>query len=87
MKNLTSKKSKNISGDQIYLKRISMRMSQAELSARMQRYGVNIGQEGVSKIETGARFVTDVELLTLAKIFGVSMEWLVRGDNDETPPR
>ena len=87
MKNLTSKKSKNISGDQIYLKRISMRMSQAELSAHMQRHGINIGQEGISKIETGARFVTDVELLTLAKIFGVSMEWLVRGDNNETPQR
>ena len=87
MKNLNTKKTKNISGNQIYLKRISMRMSQAELSAHMQHYGVNIGQEGISKIETGSRCVSDVELLILAKIFGVSMEWLVRGDNNETPPR
>lgn len=42
----------------------------------MQINGVVIEREAISKIETGDRFVTDYELLTFAKVFGVSMEWL-----------
>ena len=67
---------KNISGDRIRQARTVMRLSQADLAARMQIHGVTIEREAISKIETGDRFVTDYELLTFAKIFGVSMEWL-----------
>ena len=67
---------KNISGDRIYQARTTMRLSQATLAARMQVNGVAIEREAISKIETGDRFVTDYELLTFAKILGVSMEWL-----------
>lgn len=67
---------KNISGDRIYQARTTMRLSQTALAARMQVNGVIIEREAISKIETGDRFVTDYELLTFAKIFGVSMEWL-----------
>lgn len=67
---------KNISGDRIHQARTVMRLSQADLAARMQIHGVTIEREAISKIETGDRFVTDYELLTFAKIFGVSMEWL-----------
>ena len=67
---------KNISGDRIHQARMMMRLSQADLAARMQINGVIIEREAISKIETGDRFVTDYELLTFAKIFGVSMEWL-----------
>lgn len=67
---------KNISGDRIYQARKTMRLSQAALAARMQINGVTIEREAISKIETGDRFVTDYELLTFAKVFGVSMEWL-----------
>ena len=68
--------SKNISGDRIHQARTMMRLSQADLAARMQINGVIIEREAISKIETGDRFVTDYELLTFAKVFGVSMEWL-----------
>ena len=67
---------KNISGDRIHQARTMMRLSQADLAARMQINGVTIEREAISKIETGDRFVTDYELLTFAKVFGVSMEWL-----------
>ena len=67
---------KNISGDRIRQARTMMRLSQADLAARMQVNGVMIEREAISKIETGDRFVTDYELLTFAKVFGVSMEWL-----------
>ena len=67
---------KNVSGDRIHSSRTAMRLSQSDLAARMQVNGVVIEREAISKIETGDRFVTDYELMTFAKIFGVSMEWL-----------
>lgn len=75
---------KNISGDRIHQARTTIRLSQADLAARMQVNGVTIEREAISKIETGDRLVTDYELLTFSKIFGVSMEWLTdRTHNDE----
>ena len=68
---------KNISGDRIHRARTAMRLSQAELAARMQVNGVTIEREAISKIETGARFVTDYELMVFAKVLNVSVEWLV----------
>lgn len=67
---------KNISGDRIHQARTTMRLSQANLAARMQINGVIIEREAISKIETGNRFVTDYELLIFAKVLGVSIEWL-----------
>ena len=68
---------KNISGDRIHQARTAMRLSQADLAARMQVNGVTIEREAVSKIETGDRFVTDYELMVFAKVLNVSMEWLI----------
>ena len=76
MKIYDSEGTKNISGDRIHQARTLMRLSQADLAARMQINGVMIEREAISKIETGDRFVTDYELLTFAKVLGVSMEWL-----------
>ena len=68
---------KNISGDRIHQARTTMRLSQADLAARMQLNGVTIEREAISKIETGDRFVTDYELMVFSKILNVSMEWLI----------
>lgn len=74
---------KNISGDRIHQARTAMRLSQADLAARMQVNGVTIEREAISKIETGDRFVTDYELMVFAKILGVSVEWLI-GQEEKT---
>ena len=71
---------KNISGDRIHQARTAMRLSQADLAARMQVNGVTIEREAISKIETGDRFVTDYELMVFAKVLNVSMEWLIGQD-------
>ena len=71
---------KNISGDRIHQARTTMRLSQADLAARMQVNGVTIEREAISKIETGDRFVTDYELMVFAKVLNVSMEWLIGQD-------
>ena len=68
---------KNISGDRIHQARTAMRLSQADLAARMQVNGVTIEREAISKIETGDRFVTDYELMVFAKVLNVSIEWLI----------
>ena len=72
---------KNISGDRIHQARTTMRLSQAELAARMQVNGVTIEREAISKIETGDRFVTDYELAVFAKVLNVSLEWLTNLEN------
>ena len=67
---------KNISGSRIHQARAALRLSQAELAARMQVNGVTIEREAISKIETGDRFVTDYELMIFAEVLGVTMDWL-----------
>ncbi|MBR6677370.1 MAG: helix-turn-helix transcriptional regulator [Oscillospiraceae bacterium] len=73
---------KNISGERIHQARTTLRLSQADLAARMQVSGVSIEREAISKIETGDRFVTDYELMVFAKVLGVSMVWLL--DQEQT---
>ena len=68
---------KNISGERIHQARTAMRLSQSDLAARMQVHGVTIEREAISKMETGDRFVADYELMVLAKILNVTIEWLV----------
>ena len=68
---------KNLSGERIHQQRTTLRLSQADLAARMQVNGVTIEREAISKIETGDRFVTDYELMVFAKVLGVSVEWLL----------
>lgn len=67
---------RNISGERIHQRRTMLRLSQADLAARMQVRGVTIEREAISKIETGDRFVTDYEFIIFAEVLGVSMEWL-----------
>lgn len=74
---------KNISGDRIHQARTSMRLSQADLAARMQIHGVSIEREAISKMETGDRFITDYELLVFSRVLGVSVNWLLGDTNQE----
>lgn len=67
---------RNISCERIHQRRTTLRLSQADLAARMQVRGVTIEREAISKIETGDRFVTDYEFIVFAEVLGVSMEWL-----------
>lgn len=68
---------KNISGERIREARVKQRMSQSELAARLQVKGVNIERDSLSRIETGARFVTDYEIVVLSEILNVNALWLL----------
>jgi transcriptional regulator with XRE-family HTH domain len=71
----------NISGEFIKELREKRGWGQVELSAALSvDYGIKIEQSDISEIERGARGVKDYELKALAQLFGVSVDWLLRGD-------
>ena len=72
---------KNICGKRVKAARSKLKLSQENLAARLQVEGINIERDSVSRIEIGTRFVADYELLALAKILGVSLEYLVGVDD------
>lgn len=67
----------NLSGGAIRRARERHGLSQEQLAARMQLQGIPLNQKAVSRIETGARVVSDYELMTFARVLGVTMQWLV----------
>ena len=68
---------RNLCGERVKDARLLNRMTQADLSAKMQIEGVTLERDGVSRIEAGARFVADYELLTFSRVLGVSVEQLL----------
>lgn len=72
-------KSKNIVGERVKQARHKHKppLTQDELSAQLSRLGVYVDRAGIAKIETGIRRVVDYELKALAKVLGVSVDWLL----------
>lgn len=71
---------RNISGGQVKEARLRLRLSQAQLAARMQTEGVAIEQDALSRIESGDRLVHDFELKALAKCMRVTEDWLLEDE-------
>lgn len=57
--------------------RASMRLSQVALSNCLMAAGLSVCRTAVSKIESGERYVTDFELVTLAKCLQVTTSFLL----------
>ena len=53
--------------------RKALKISQRELSDRLQVVGLDIDKNAVQRIESGQRFVTDIEILAIAKCFNVTI--------------
>ena len=68
---------KNISGKRIREARLKRRLTQADFAAQLQVAGIMIERDSISRIEIGTRFVADFELMTIAKVLNVSVEWLL----------
>ena len=71
---------KNLCGNCVKEARARLNITQTDLAARLQVAGITMERDSVSRIEIGTRFVTDYELAVLAKILGVSMEWLTENE-------
>ena len=70
----------NIAGIKVAALRKSMKISQREVADRLQLIGLDIDKNAVQRIESGQRFVTDIELISLAKVFSVTIEELLNRD-------
>ena len=67
----------NICGKNISLFRTKLGISQRELADKMQLVGIDIDKNAIQRIECGKRFVTDIEIIAFAKVFGISYENLL----------
>lgn len=67
----------NISGLRVKELRKALQISQRELSDRLQVVGLDIYKNAVQRIESGQRFITDIEILTIAKCFNVTVSSLL----------
>ena len=67
----------NICGKRIAHFRMDMKISQKQLADKLQLVGLDVDKNAIQRIESGKRFVTDIEIEALAKVFGVSFEELL----------
>lgn len=70
----------NLCGRNVRVLRLLTRpnMSQRALAERMRAVGVDIDKNAVQRIESGQRFVTDIELDALAQVFSVQTGELLK---------
>lgn len=75
---------RNVVGSRIRLarKQAMPKITQGDLCARLQVLGLQLERPAISKIETGYREVTDVEVVALAKALDVSVAWLFEEADD-----
>lgn len=76
--NKTADGKNNICGKNISVFRKEIKISQRELADRLQLTGLDVDKNAVQRIESGQRFVTDIELLAISKVLKKSFEELLR---------
>lgn len=79
-KNKSETGKNNICGEKIFAlrKQATPKMSQRMLAEKLQINGIDVDKNAVQRIESGERFVTDIELKVLAKIFNVTCDELLQ---------
>lgn len=78
--------SNNLSGRNISRIRKGMKptLSQRALADKLQLNGIDVDKNAIQRIECGKRFVTDIELVVIAKVLGVSVMELLSPDEPHT---
>ena len=69
----------NICGENVAKYRLLMqpRMSQRALADKLQILGIDVDKNAIQRIEYGKRFVTDIEIVALAKALNVDIHSLL----------
>jgi len=75
--NKASNGNNNICGTNIAALRTERKLSQRELADMLQLAGLDINKNAIQRIEAGKRFVTDIELIYLAKVFNITVHELL----------
>ena len=63
----------NICGENIARYRKEMGISQRVLADRLQLVGLDVDKNAVQRMESGQRFITDIELVFLSKALNVTI--------------
>jgi len=66
----------NITGSQIKKLRVKSGLSQRQLSEKLELEAVYTCRGSISRIENAQRAVTDIELMAIAKVLGVTVDKL-----------
>ena len=69
----------NISGKRIKELRLKLspKTSQRKLADTLQLYGLNVDKNAIQRMESGQRFITDIELKVLAQVLNTSADYLL----------
>ena len=69
----------NISGERIKELRLQLspKTSQRKLADTLQLHGLNVDKNAVQRMESGQRFITDIELKVLARVLNTSADYLL----------
>lgn len=77
-KNRNVNGSLNICGGNIAALRKELKISQRALADKLQLSGLDLGKNAIQQIESGSRFVTDIELKAFAEIFKTTSDQLLK---------
>ena len=73
---------RNIVGAKVERVRKAKNMKQKELVAILQSKGMDISDTSMSRLEGQIRLVQDFEIPILAEALGVTVEWLLLGEDE-----
>ena len=76
----------NICGAQIAVQRKNLHLSQRQLAEKLQLFGIDVDKNAIQRIESGKRFVTDIELIAFRDIFDIPYEVLLMTEKDRSLP-
>ncbi len=83
MKRIIDTENYNIIGGQIKKARIKAKLSQKQLSEKMELLAVYTCRGSISRIENGRRAITDIEIDAISKVLGVSLDYLFGREEDK----
>ena len=83
----TYNRRKNICGSKVRIARLAKKLTQTDLAIMLRKKGITLDPTSISRIEAGARLVTDFELKKLSEVLGVSMTWFLDEGTESFPKR
>lgn len=70
---------KNLISQHLIALRREHNLSQRDLSDKLQLAGYDMDKNVITRIETNKRYVTDIEIQAIARVFDLSCDELIRG--------
>ncbi len=76
MKRIIENEKSNIIGTRIKNARLKSKLSQQQLSNKLELMAVYVCRGSISRIENGERAITDIEIDAISKVLKVSLDYL-----------